>query len=99
MRGRDAIYLDHEDAAACGISPGDRLRVHSAHGTMEGTAHLVRLTARSEQVHWPEGNPLLAAGPKHRASQSRTPDYNTVVRIEPLESTTRRRRAPLRPNW
>ena len=42
----------------------------------------MRLPTRTLQVHWPEGNVLLAGGPSHREPQSRIPDYNTVVRLD-----------------
>ena len=40
------------------------------------------LPARTLQVHWPEGNVLLAAGAAHREPPSRVPDYNAVVTVE-----------------
>jgi molybdopterin-dependent oxidoreductase alpha subunit len=80
--GRDAVYLDEHDAAALGVGDGDRVRLRSATGTFDGRAKLVRLPRRTVQVHWPEGNVLLAAGPHEREPQSRIPDYNTVVTIE-----------------
>ena len=45
---------------------------------------MVRLPARSLQVHWPEGNVLISAGPQQREPQSRVPDYNAVVTVEVL---------------
>ena len=80
--GRDAVYLDDHDAAALGIADGDPVRLRNAHGTMDGHAKLVRLPHRSAQVHWPEGNVLLSAGPDAREPLSRIPDYNAVVTVE-----------------
>jgi hypothetical protein len=51
---------------------------------MDGTAHLCRLPAGSLQVHWPEGNVLIAAGPDHREPGTKIPDYNAVVTLERL---------------
>jgi molybdopterin-dependent oxidoreductase alpha subunit len=82
--GRDAIYIDTTEATSLGIASGDRLLLRSAQGSYEGTAFLVPLAARSVQVHWPEGNRLLAGGAAHREPLSRIPDYNCVVRIERL---------------
>jgi molybdopterin-dependent oxidoreductase alpha subunit len=79
---RDAVYLDERDAAAAGIVAGDRLRVRSEDGVLEGRAMLVRLPHRTVQVHWPEGNVLLHAGTSRREPTSRIPDYNAVVTIE-----------------
>jgi anaerobic selenocysteine-containing dehydrogenase len=80
--GRDAVYLDEVDARRLGVSAGDRVRLRSAHGTFDGTATLVRLAARSVQVHWPEANALL--DPVLREPQSKVPDYNAIVTIERL---------------
>lgn len=78
--GRDAIYIDHRDAAGLGIAAGDRIRLRSRHGTFEGRARLVALAPRSVQVHWPEGNALI--DPTVREARSGIPDYNAVVTIE-----------------
>jgi hypothetical protein len=51
---------------------------------MTGTVKIVRLPSRTLQVHWPEGNVLLAAGPDQREPQSKVPDYNAVCRVEPV---------------
>jgi len=41
-----------------------------------------KLPAGSIQVHWPEGNVLIPAGPDHREPRSNVPDYTAVVTIE-----------------
>ncbi|MEX2626682.1 MAG: FdhF/YdeP family oxidoreductase [Ilumatobacteraceae bacterium] len=87
--GRDAVYLDEHDASRAGIADGDPIRLRSEHGTFDGHARLVRLPHRSLQVHWPEGNALLGSGPDAREPQSRIPDYNTVVTLEPIGRTAR----------
>ena len=46
---------------------------------------LARLPARTLQVHWPEGNVLIAGGPDRREPESKVPDYNAVVTVEPLK--------------
>lgn len=83
--GRDAVYIDETDAAAIGVDDGDGVALVSATGRMTGRAKLVRLPVRTLQVHWPEGNVLLPAGPTEREPLSRIPDYNAVVRLERLE--------------
>ena len=50
-----------------------------------GRCKLVRLPTRSLQVHWPEGNVLIASGPGQREPQSKVPDYNAVVTVEVLD--------------
>ena len=84
--GRDAVYIDEADAAAIGAEEGTRVRLTSATGAFEGRCKLVRLPARSLQVHWPEGNVLIPGGPSHREPASKVPDYNAVVTLEVLES-------------
>ncbi|CAN5350957.1 FdhF/YdeP family oxidoreductase [soil metagenome] len=88
--GRDAVYLDERDAAALGIAHGDPVRLRNEHGTFDGHAELVRLPRRSAQVHWPEGNVLLSAGPSQREPLSRIPDYNAVVTVERRAETNTR---------
>ena len=79
--GRDAVFIGHADAAELGIRDGDRVTLRSETGSYDGTARLVRLPARTLQVHWPEGNVLVAAGPQHREPGSAVPDYNAIVTI------------------
>lgn len=82
--GRDAVYIDATDAAELGAADGVRVRLTSPTGSMEGRLKLVRLPARCLQVHWPEGNVLMAAGGSHREPRSKVPDYNAVVTVEVL---------------
>ncbi len=80
--GRDAVFMDDDDARTLGLAGGDRVRLTSGTGTYEGTVMLARLPERSLQVHWPEGNVLVAAGPDHREPASQVPDYSAVVTVE-----------------
>lgn len=82
---RDAVYIDHADAAALGAVEGARVRLTSRAGSMEGRLKLVRLPRRSLQVHWPEGNVLIPGGAAHREPHSKVPDYNAVATIELLD--------------
>jgi molybdopterin-dependent oxidoreductase alpha subunit len=77
---RDDVLIDEHDARALGIADGDRIRLTSANGEYVGRAKFARLARRSVQVHWPEGNPLLAPGVLE--PRSKVPDYNAIVRIE-----------------
>jgi molybdopterin-dependent oxidoreductase alpha subunit len=79
---RDAVLMDPADAAAIGVGAGDRVVLRSPTGSYEGTVTLARLPARTLQVHWPEGNVLIAAGADRREPQSKVPDYNAVVTVE-----------------
>jgi anaerobic selenocysteine-containing dehydrogenase len=81
---RDAVFMDADDAASLGVAAGDRVRLRSETGSLECTVTVARLPARTLQVHWPEGNALIAGGPDHREPASKVPDYNAVVTVEPL---------------
>jgi predicted molibdopterin-dependent oxidoreductase YjgC len=81
---RDAVFMDADDAAALGVAAGDRVRLRSETGSLECTVTVARLPARTLQVHWPEGNALIAGGPDRREPASKVPDYNAVVTVEPL---------------
>ncbi|MET0326863.1 MAG: molybdopterin-dependent oxidoreductase, partial [Ilumatobacteraceae bacterium] len=78
---RDAVYIDRHDAGLLGVAEGDPITLTSDAGAFVGRAKLVRLPSRSLQVHWPEGNVLLHAGPSQREPRSRIPDYNAVVTL------------------
>lgn len=80
---RDAVYLDRTDAHALGLADGDRVVLRSEVGEMPARVHLSRLPPRTAQVHWPEGNVLLPAGPEHREPGSRIPSYQALVEIVP----------------
>jgi len=81
---RDAIYIDRADAAASGVAEGDRVRLKSDTGEFVGTIKLARLPHHTLQVHWPEGNALLAGGAENREPGSKVPDYNAIVTLQPL---------------
>jgi anaerobic selenocysteine-containing dehydrogenase len=81
---RDAVLIDRDDAATLGLTDGDRVRLRSATGALEATVRTVRLASGTVQVHWPEGNVLVAAGEANREPGSKVPDYNAVVTLEPV---------------
>ncbi len=80
---RDDVLIDASDAAALGLADGAAVVLRSETGEMRGRLKFTRLPAQSLQVHWPEGNVLIAAGPQHRDPHSHVPDYNAVVTITP----------------
>ncbi|MGV3758439.1 MAG: FdhF/YdeP family oxidoreductase [Actinomycetota bacterium] len=82
---RDAVYMDEADAGALGALDGDRVRLTSDVGSFEGRVRIVRLPARTLQVHWPEGNVLIGSRPEQREPASKVPDYNAVVIVELLD--------------
>ncbi|MDP1805103.1 MAG: hypothetical protein Q8K72_08055, partial [Acidimicrobiales bacterium] len=75
---------DAADAAAVRATDGTLVRLTSSVGSMVGRLKVVRLAAGTLQVHWPEGNVLIAAGPDHLEPHSKVPDYNAVVTLEVL---------------
>jgi molybdopterin-dependent oxidoreductase alpha subunit len=79
---RDAVYVDEADAAALGLEEGAPVVLRSEVGEYRGRVKLARLPSRTLQVHWPEGNVLIGAGPAHREATSKVPDYNAVVTLE-----------------
>ncbi|MFP3899810.1 MAG: molybdopterin-dependent oxidoreductase [Acidimicrobiia bacterium] len=87
---RDAVFIDEADARELGLEAGDRVHLRPTAGaadggvprTFEGTVTPVRLPTRTLQVHWPEGNALIAGGEDRREPASKVPAYNAVVSIE-----------------
>lgn len=80
--GRDAVYLAPADAGRLGVGQGARVVLRSDVGEMGATVHLARVPERTVQVHWPEGNVLVAGGPSHRDPAAGIPDYQAIVAIE-----------------
>jgi predicted molibdopterin-dependent oxidoreductase YjgC len=80
---RDDVLIDAADAAALGLRDGAPVVLRSATGEMRGRLKLTRLPTQTLQVHWPEGNVLIASGAEHREPRSHVPDYNAVVTLTP----------------
>jgi molybdopterin-dependent oxidoreductase alpha subunit len=77
---RDAVLMHPDDAAALHLSSGDRITLVSEQGRYDGRVQLTAIAPGNLQVHWPEGNPLLARGVVDPLSG--VPDYNALVRVE-----------------
>jgi molybdopterin-dependent oxidoreductase alpha subunit len=82
---RDTVFIDRDDATAMGLADGDRVRLRSVTGTFDGSVKVVRLPHRTLQVHWPEGNVLVAGGQSQREPNAKIPDYSAVVTLDPVE--------------
>ncbi len=82
---RESVLVNAEDAGALGIADGDEVLVRSAHGELRGRARFAPVARRSLQVHWPEGNVLIAG--ETRSAEAGIPDYNARASLEPLRST------------
>lgn len=76
---RDAVLMGASDATRLGLRQGQRIRLESDSGWMEGSVFLSPMAPGNLQVHWPEGNVLL---PSDRLDPvSKVPDYNTRVTL------------------
>ena len=73
--------MDAADATARGLTEGDRVDLVNEVGTLRGRVRIVRLPVGTLQVHWPEGNVLIAHDPGHREPGSKVPDYNALVEV------------------
>jgi molybdopterin-dependent oxidoreductase alpha subunit len=82
--GRHDVLMDPADAARAGLAAGDRVELRTETGAMEAVVRFVPLPSGTLQVHWPEGNVLLAGGPAHREPRSKVPDYNAVATVRRL---------------
>jgi hypothetical protein len=56
--------------------------VRSDTGELSGTAVIAPIAAGNVEVHWPEGNVLIARG--RLSPQARIPDYNARVEVSAL---------------
>ncbi len=79
---REHVLLSAADAGRLGLLDGDAVLVRSDHGELPGVARIGPIRAGDVQVHWPEGNVLLARDA--RSPQSHVPDYNARVSVEQL---------------
>ena len=65
-----------------GLADGDRGAAALRDRAYEGRLRSSGCPPARLQVHWPEGNVLVAGGPDHREPASKVPDYNAVVTLE-----------------
>jgi molybdopterin-dependent oxidoreductase alpha subunit len=78
---RDAVLMNAEDAARLHLANLDRVTLKNSMGTYEARVWLAPIAPGNLQVHWPEGNVIIARGIYDPAG---VPDYNTRVIIEKL---------------
>jgi anaerobic selenocysteine-containing dehydrogenase len=79
---REAVLMSAADAERLGLADGDEVDVASDTGAMRGRALVVAIAPGNVQVHWPEGNVLLA--PDVRSAEAGIPDYNARVTVTPV---------------
>ncbi len=84
---RDDVLISPEEASALGLAEGDPVLLRSAAGEFRGRLKFMPIQPRNLQVHWPEGNVLIARGRVEPLSG--IPDYNAVVElVAPAKSRT-----------
>ncbi|MFN7982830.1 MAG: FdhF/YdeP family oxidoreductase [Vicinamibacterales bacterium] len=79
---RDAVLMSEADRALLGLRDGQGVRLTSPSGTLTGRIRTAPIKPGNLEVHWPEGNVLLAASSVD--PQSMEPDYNAFVSVELL---------------
>jgi molybdopterin-dependent oxidoreductase alpha subunit len=77
---RQDVLINPGDAGRLGLAEGAAVRLRSATGQFEGRLRLAPVQPGNLQVHWPEGNVLVAGGV--RSPVAGIPDYNALVTIE-----------------
>lgn len=79
---RDDVFMAEEDAERLGLEEDDPVVLRSETGELRGRVRIARIRPGNLQVHWPEGNELIATG---RVDPScGEPDFNAVCELEPL---------------
>ena len=77
---REAVLISAHDAERLGLVSGQQVVLRSATGELAARVHLAPIAPGNAQVHWPEGNVLIAGG--KRSPEAGIPDYNARVTIE-----------------
>ncbi|WP_291980739.1 FdhF/YdeP family oxidoreductase [Luteitalea sp.] len=77
---RDDILISVEDLARLRLADGASVILYATAGTYRGQLKAAPIHPGNLEVHWPEGNVLLAASAIDHASME--PDYNAVVTLE-----------------
>jgi len=79
---RSSVLISRQDAERLSLKEGDRVRLRSDRGEMEGRIWIAPIKPGNVQTHWPESAALLDR--TRRSPQAGIPDYNAVVRLEKL---------------
>jgi anaerobic selenocysteine-containing dehydrogenase len=77
---REAVLLSGHDARRLGLAAGQEVTLRSRTGELRCRVYLAPIAPGNVQVHWPEGNVLVAGGV--RSPEAGIPDYNARVTIE-----------------
>lgn len=81
---RDDVLINSDDAAALGVREGDLVVIRSDTGEMRARVKYAPMKPRNVQVHWPEGNVLIA--PNRRDLGSGVPAYKAIVTLHRVET-------------
>ena len=79
---RDGAGLGQGRGEAGARSPGRRSWCEARTASFDARVHVARIAPGNAQVHWPEGNVLIAD--EIRSDEAGIPDYNARVTIEAL---------------
>lgn len=79
---RDSLLMAPEDAARLELDAGAPVLVRSGQGEVRARIHLADLRPGNVQMHFPEANALVEAGPRDK--ESGVPDFNAIVEVVPL---------------
>ena len=85
---RQDVLMAPEDVDALRSREGDEVLVSNDIGKLRGRIRIAPIRPRNVQVYWPEGNVLIRRGIVDPSCEM--PDYNTLVRIEPVHAGGRR---------
>jgi molybdopterin-dependent oxidoreductase alpha subunit len=83
-RRRD-VLMSSEDAAVLGLREGADVLVSNDLGAYRGRVRFAPIRPRNVQVYWPEGTVLIRRGIVD--PECEMPDYNALVRIEPMAAS------------
>lgn len=79
---RDHVLMSPEDMERLGIAHDQPIVVRNDLGAFRGRAFAAPIAPGNIQMHWPEANVLIEHG--RIDPGGRVPDYNAVVRVEPV---------------
>ena len=85
---RDDVFVSTEDLSRLGLAEGDVVTLRSDWGQFTGRVRRARIKPGNVEVHWPEGNVLLAGD--RLDPDSLEPDYNAEVTLERALPVTNR---------
>ncbi len=81
--GRDAIFMNADDAAELNLQNQDRIALVNEMGRYEGRVFLAPIARGNLQMHWPEGNVIIQRGVYEKLGG--VPDYNAMAKVEKIQ--------------